>query len=90
MFSNFFLGLRLLVVRRDYACVNASTRSAGREVLIKTVAQAIPVYAMQCFVVPCSILNEIEKLCRNFFWGQRSEERKMEWVGWEKIYASKK
>ncbi|XP_057247591.1 uncharacterized protein LOC130589950 [Beta vulgaris subsp. vulgaris] len=62
---------------------------AGREVLIKAVAQAIPTYAMQCFNIPVSILNEIEKLCRSFFWGQKKEEKKMAWVAWEKMYGSK-
>ncbi|XP_021724434.1 uncharacterized protein LOC110691788 [Chenopodium quinoa] len=62
---------------------------AGREVLIKSIAQAIPTYAMQCFLLPVSILDEIKKLCRNFFWGQKKDERKMSWVAWEKFYAPK-
>ena len=57
--------------------------------LIKAVAQAIPTYAMQCFNIPVSILKEIEKLCRCFFWGQKKEEKKMAWVAWEKVYGSK-
>lgn len=40
---------------------------AGREVLIKAVAQAIPTCAMQCFNILVSILKEMEKVCRNFF-----------------------
>ena len=63
---------------------------AGREVLIKSIAQAIPTYVMQCFSLPKSILNDIEKVCRNFFWGQKGEERKMSWVAWEKMYGAKK
>ena len=62
---------------------------AGREVLIKAIAQAIPTYAMQCFAIPVSILEEIEQVCRNFFWGQRKEERKIPWVAWEKTCLSK-
>lgn len=34
---------------------------AGREILIKSVAQAIPTYVMQCFKLPMSILEDIEK-----------------------------
>lgn len=45
---------------------------------------------MQCFAIPESILNEIEGLCRNFFWGQRREERKTAWVAWDKLYGAKK
>ncbi|XP_021776069.1 uncharacterized protein LOC110739896 [Chenopodium quinoa] len=62
---------------------------AGREILIKFVAQAIPLYAMQCFSIPMSILNEVEKVCRNFFWGKKGEDRKTCWVAWNKMYQSK-
>ena len=63
---------------------------AGREVLLKAVAQAIPTYAMQCFRIPKSIIEGIERMCRNFFWGQKGEEKKMAWVAWDKLYLSKK
>lgn len=63
---------------------------AGREILLKAIAQAIPSYAMQCFNIPISILNDIEKICRSFFWGQKNNEKKIAWVSWEKLYGSKK
>ncbi|XP_048498315.1 uncharacterized protein LOC104897505 [Beta vulgaris subsp. vulgaris] len=63
---------------------------AGREVLLKAVAQAIPTYAMQCFRIPKSILDGIEKMCRSFFWGQQNNEKKMAWVAWEKMFLPKK
>ncbi|XP_021747132.1 uncharacterized protein LOC110712981 [Chenopodium quinoa] len=62
---------------------------AGKEVLIKSIAQAIPTYAMQCFLIPTSILNVVERLCRQFFWEQRKEENKICWVAWEKMYVPK-
>ena len=63
---------------------------AGREVLIKAIAQAIPSYAMQCFKIPKSIIDGIERMCRSFFWGQKEEEKKMAWVAWEKMFLPKK
>ncbi|GJS65088.1 hypothetical protein Tco_0679652 [Tanacetum coccineum] len=42
---------------------------AGREVLIKSVIQAIPTYAMQCFRHPTSLLNKLMVYVRRFFWG---------------------
>ena len=63
---------------------------AGREILIKSIAQAIPTFAMQYFAIPSSILNEVERLCRKIFWGQSGDERKTSWVAWDKMYGSKK
>ena len=35
---------------------------AGREVLIKTVIQAIPIYTMSCFKLPKGLIKELETL----------------------------
>lgn len=58
--------------------------------MIKSVAQALPTYAMQCFRLLVTMLNEIEGLFRSFFWGQKRDERKTAWVGGTKMYAAKK
>ena len=62
---------------------------AGKEVLIKTVAQAIPTYAISCFKIPDSLCDEITSLIRNFLWGQRKKERRTAWISWEKLCAHK-
>lgn len=54
---------------------------AGREVLIKAVLQAIPTYVMSCFLLPCSILQDIEKLVRQFWWSG-GDSRSMHWLSW--------
>ena len=50
---------------------------AGREVLIKSVAQTILAYAMSCFRLPTRLIKEIEVLIRRFWWGQSGEKAKM-------------
>ena len=40
---------------------------AGKEVLIKAVAQAIPTYIMNCFKLPDSLYDELTSLIRNFW-----------------------
>ncbi|GLT45911.1 hypothetical protein SLA2020_197070 [Shorea laevis] len=62
---------------------------AGREVLIKAVAMSIPTYTMSCFLFPSCTCKEINKLIRDFWWGQQHEERKLCWVSWQMMTQSK-
>ena len=62
---------------------------AGREVLIKSVIQAIPTYTMGCFKIPIGLCNEIEGLIKKFWWGQRGDRRRIHWVKWEDMTRSK-
>lgn len=48
---------------------------AGGEVPIKSVVQSIPTYVMSCFRLPATLLQDIEKMVRQFWWGERSRER---------------
>ena len=57
--------------------------SAGREILIKVVAQATPTYTMSCFELPDSLCQELNGMVSKFWWGQQGNERKMAWVSWE-------
>jgi hypothetical protein len=62
---------------------------AGREVLIKSVAQAIPSYAMSCFRLPNRLIQEIEVIIRRFWWGQGGDKGKMHWLPWQTLCKSK-
>ena len=61
----------------------------GREILFKTVAQAIPTYTMSCFQLPKCLCDEMEGMMRIFWWGQCQQESKIAWVGWRKLCKSK-
>ena len=43
---------------------------AGREVLIKSMIQVIPTYAMGCFKLPLGLCDYIEAMIKKFWWGQ--------------------
>ena len=42
---------------------------AGREVLIKAVIQAIPIYTMSCFKLPKGLVRELEGMIRKILVG---------------------
>ncbi|KAK9292489.1 hypothetical protein L1049_020462 [Liquidambar formosana] len=63
---------------------------AGKEVLIKAVAQAIPTYAMSCFKLPLALCEEMKAMISNFWWGQKASERKIHWLKWDLLCFSKK
>ena len=62
---------------------------AGREILIKAVAQALPTYTMSCFKLPIGLCHDMEALIRIFFWGQRGENRKIHWLKWQELCKPK-
>uniref|UniRef100_A0A2N9HZK5 Reverse transcriptase domain-containing protein n=1 Tax=Fagus sylvatica TaxID=28930 RepID=A0A2N9HZK5_FAGSY len=62
---------------------------AGREILIKAVAQAIPTYSMSCFKLPAKLCNELEAMVRRFWWSNNPEHRKIHWVAWRKLCQPK-
>ena len=59
--------------------------AGGRDVLIKAVGAAIPIYSLACFKLPESLLDGLHRMMTSFWWGQRNRERKMAWISWDKI-----
>ena len=55
---------------------------AGKDILIKSVAQTIPTYAMSCFRLPNCLIKKIEVLIQRFWWEQGGEKGKMHWLPW--------
>lgn len=53
---------------------------AGKDVLIKSVAQAIPSIAMSCFDIMKSLCDEMSAMMCRYWWAQQENENKMHWV----------
>ncbi|XP_050238071.1 uncharacterized protein LOC126687555 [Mercurialis annua] len=61
----------------------------GKEVLIKAIINAIPIYTMMCFKLPKGLCNKINQLVVAYWWGQQEDENKIFWIAWSKMCASK-
>ncbi|XP_057444610.1 uncharacterized protein LOC130736850 [Lotus japonicus] len=62
---------------------------AGREVLIKSVVQAIPSYVMSCFILPDDLCADIDRMVSKFFWGGDPSRQGLHWTKWETLCKSK-
>ena len=63
---------------------------AGREILIKSVLQSIPSYVMSTFLLPDSLLEDIEKMLNSFWWGHNATNSKgIHWMSWERLSTPK-
>lgn len=63
---------------------------AGKEILIKTVAQAIPSYIMSVFVLPKHLCEEIERMMNSFWWVSFAKEKRgIHWFAWDRLCVPK-
>jgi hypothetical protein len=61
----------------------------GKEILIKSVAQAVPTFSMSCFKLPRGLCDHINAMLRSFWWGSKDGKRRTCWVAWEKMTQPK-
>ena len=57
----------------------------GKEVQIKSVAQATPTYVMSCYLVPQGICKKLSAAVARFWWSTKENNRGLHWVAWDKI-----
>uniref|UniRef100_A0A2N9EFE1 Reverse transcriptase domain-containing protein n=1 Tax=Fagus sylvatica TaxID=28930 RepID=A0A2N9EFE1_FAGSY len=62
---------------------------AGRCTLINSITSAILTHVMQCCLLPTSITKELDKLNRNFLWGDTVEKKKVHLLNWKTITQAK-
>lgn len=100
-----YLGLRSLIGKNKWQifsflkdrlskCIfswnNRFLSRAGKEILLKTMAQAIPTYYMGFFLISLSIYDELQKMMNSFWWGLKKDgKRSMHWLSWEWMCSKK-
>lgn len=64
---------------------------AGKEILVKQVAQSLPSYAMSVFLLPLEITRNIEKSLKKFWWSSgHCNKSKLNWMGCDRLTKHKK
>ncbi|MCI38430.1 RNA-directed DNA polymerase (Reverse transcriptase), partial [Trifolium medium] len=61
----------------------------GKEVMIKSVLQAIPSYVMSVYIIPDAIVNDIEKMLNSFCRGGGNNNKGIWWLSLEWLACAK-
>ena len=87
---NMFKDLRERIAKQINGWKEKFISKAGKEVLIKTAAQAIPTYLMSLLLLPKVLCSDINSIMAKYWWGQTSNERKIYWINWKQLCDPKK
>lgn len=103
--SSKYLGLPLVIGRSkkqvfDFVTERTSKKirnwkskllnAAGKEVLLKSVIMALPVYCMSCFRLPRGVCKDISKIVARFWWSNGERDKTIHWLAWEMLTETKK
>ncbi|XP_062094060.1 uncharacterized protein LOC133800103 [Humulus lupulus] len=62
---------------------------AGRLLLIHSVLFGLRNFWMNVFILPQSIIKEVDKLCRQFLWGASGTRSKLHFASWQQVCLPK-
>ncbi|KAA3484776.1 reverse transcriptase [Gossypium australe] len=68
---------------------NRMLSQGGKEVFIKSVLQAIPIFAMSCFLLPISLCKKMESIFAKFWWQKGKGRKGIHWCQWAHLCRSK-
>ncbi|XP_062007626.1 uncharacterized protein LOC133724796 [Rosa rugosa] len=58
---------------------------AGKDILIRVVAQALPAYAMSVFQLTNNFCEDLEQMFARFWWGSTLDKQKIHWKTWKAL-----
>jgi len=62
---------------------------AGREALVKAVAEAVPTYAMSVFKLLEELCHQIQSTINCLWWSHDPKRQKIQWLGMGKLCRQK-
>jgi hypothetical protein len=62
----------------------------GKKILLKAMAQSIPVYAMLVFLIPKGVCKKMMDAISKFWWGEDENSNKMHSFAWGKLCYPKR
>jgi hypothetical protein len=84
-----FKFLKDRIWKRVQGWIEQCLSAGGKDILIKSVVQAIPIFSMACFKLPRGLCQHINSMIGRFWWGSKDGKRKMSWVSWEEMTKPK-
>ena len=61
----------------------------GKDILIKSIAQVVPVYAMMVFKIPKNICKGVTNAISQYWWGDDNDHKRIHWQEWWKLCMPK-
>ncbi|KAL9664246.1 hypothetical protein QQ045_019645 [Rhodiola kirilowii] len=62
---------------------------AGKEIMVKSVLQALPLYAMMCFKLPDTICKRLSGIIRKYWWSGDKDGKVIHWANQAKLCMPK-
>ncbi|KAA3468379.1 reverse transcriptase [Gossypium australe] len=61
----------------------------GKEIFVKAVLQAIPIYVMQCFELSKTLCDKLEGIMNKFWWANGKSGKGIHWCSWKDLCLPK-
>lgn len=74
---------------RVQGCQTRFLSPAGKEVLLKAVAFALPTYTMSCFLLPKTVCRKILSIMTELWWRNKKEGKGIHWKSWDQLSKPK-